>query len=1546
MEENNLKPILQPPDNKQVTSELSNFRKANLGFFEAEGLKKNADNVFVLVVHYPFEAGNDVYPQRLGDDKDVENLRKTFQAKRKCEFYQLQSPRKDFLLEMLKSEDEIKRCFKSEDMEPSVFFLYILSHGFKGGVIFTDTLLQNEPVTYENFTTNEVFESVVNTFPNCLKFLILGPCRGQLRDSVHGNVDDAQLVYNQDSCKITYEPNIRNLVILYATVETTTARRDDLTGTWIVRYFCEELNQMKESKSVLHFLTSVQHRIHERSTTFSNDGQTPELKVFPADTSFAFAPLDMSDIENEENLSEGKDAVGHLPSEEEILYLLKKDKNIDFSWRNPMSEAIIRRRRAIIFYQGNAEMDEIENLDLAITRNLGFETIRVKISTDSLSHYFKQSEEDLWHKYGCFMAFIFAEISDQDDGKICIKVNGAIQKPAGEIIHGLLGPNNKDWIGKPKLFFFIDTENTDHDSVSIGKASPLTELTNLAKIRATNHSSWLAFILRKKDDNVRRELFKIFACSKLRNDESLQELLGKFFCSVNLRRNENQQETIGAILVSTLPHLLKFPDLERNFVKPHFTGKFGSVNIDTIDYHELLVRATLMNTYNLWLLSSLPGSGKSTVMREIAYELQSRFIGVMNVFFVALIDIYKFVSSKKKCPSISAVLAHATGNHEVDIINMIFKRKLIVFFDGFDEMCPKQRKKMLEIFVKAVNKEVPMWISTRPHEESEIRRKFLGKSVKTYVNVKVIQILPLDKFKQIEMMRKISNRDEKDSLQQIEVFEKAGHSDILGNPLHLKLIAEILDSSNLQNGLNLFEIYQTIIYTKVREVMKKTHKEDEAHFDENVNEHVDELKDLADKYLKKTVLVDANYENFKNTFTGIVTFRGGQFRFVHQTFAEFLAAKSYIDCWENENLVSFDDIFCDGYRQVRMFINMYFASESGENLLPTFSKLLSRSRSIYIALNIIIVENLFAIFSLVKNQIKFDKKFKNVKGKMYFRCSDELFEKALNGKEILMQLFEIGALKKLKDCEIAVKIFTSKLKEKNVEFLRKMTQWSEDSDMNLLQHVVRSCQLRELIKNVAVTSAFENHHAMLSFILDMALLDDNVAKSEALEVAIKNNSATCAEYLIRFGACIETHHLTNIPPLNLDTVEALWPATINNSITKEMQKLIFEVALEDGNIDVLKFLVGRNQNLLHQTRESGKNDLHFVAGSKSNASNLAAVCRWLIEEVGINADSIDFEGRNALHYAAEAGNLPVIKTVLEIAPELLHSVTFNSENALHFISAKPCPLSYIEDESVKIATFLHDRDASLIRQVALTNETALHMAANAANVKMCKWLVRNRVDLLAENDNGWNAFHCLMTRSSDAAVQIADFLLRKEPSFLQVMTRDGRTVLHLAVGEAHYEMCRLLLTFEELQVDARDNNGWNALHYAAAMSNAKIADLLHKKNSGLLDQKTNRDETVLHIATKYKNKEVFHWLVNDQQVDTLVQDVDGKIAADYYETNESNSYSFDSDIDMDDDDDDFGLGFRWRTYEEDSSSYITLSTNRENSCIFSVFQSCFSVCRK
>ncbi|XP_059474680.1 uncharacterized protein LOC132196202 isoform X3 [Neocloeon triangulifer] len=565
---------------------------AQLGLFDRFGQEQKADNVFVLVAHYTGEGDS---KPRLGNAKDVENLRKTFADNRNCRFREWSSPIKEDLFALLADEKKLMKYFASEESRPRVIIFIILSHGGEKGKIYTDKMIGLEYRDNDSFNTKDLFQAINNTFPDALKFIISGHCRGNEREKLGPTSEKPK---KENLCKVDFYPEMRNVVVVNSTIDSFVANRRPAHGTFFIQNLCKELNEMTESASTSGFLTAVLNNVHAMVTNKNNSlvevleekkqwiGQTPEFKINALEKKFTIVPP----IETR---------VAGTPKSTARYAWCSSDK--------PYKEC--RQRYAVIYGQGQ-ETPSIKKLQSVLQIDLEFETINKDYKNFQID---LGSNENCWDKYGCWAAFFFAEICEVD-GQICIQIdqNKAPVK-IGEMIDSKLGPKNKDWIGKPKFFFFFDKKfvTTKREEKNI----------ELKIQRATNRSGVLCTVF-KNEDLIERFIDSFANINK--KNQSLQDFID------DLLTDEKLTSTKQAMLMSTLQFQLTFPPLSVGFGSPNFQVLPQNGDAKNITFDKL-VTSIINKTSQIWLFSVKPGKERKLLMPETAYQLQKKSALTINI---------------------------------------------------------------------------------------------------------------------------------------------------------------------------------------------------------------------------------------------------------------------------------------------------------------------------------------------------------------------------------------------------------------------------------------------------------------------------------------------------------------------------------------------------------------------------------------------------------------------------------------------------------------------------------------------------------------------------------------------------------------------------------------------------------------------------------------------------------------------------------------------------------------------------------------------------
>ncbi|XP_065346628.1 uncharacterized protein LOC135943889 [Cloeon dipterum] len=1343
--------------------------KANLGFFESaiDGrvIRQNADNVCVLVIHYEFK--NDPKEIRNGDACDVEYLKTFFGENRNCNFRNFQSPDKKTLLQLLGDEQKLLRFFNSQDDVPSVFVLFILSHGTQNGIIWTDHIKRNND-EYECFTTDEVFDSLqkLKRFDKCLKVVNFGPCRGLLDDSKFDLKKSKEKYENLNSCRITHRPGMHNFVLFYSTVETTLANTDK-NGSWFVRNICVCLNNA-DDEPLLKFFTIVQNRMHQASLILINFekntplGQTPELKMFQQDKKFIIskATIQANTISDIDGLGDTR----KVSNERLSPY---------FSWKSDEGRDIRGRKGFILSVVQSQKVQEMTK----VLQNLDFIVTNWTLSGQSIASYAKMVSK-LEPDVGCIMTCIFGPVCENEQQEVCVRVQEGQDIPITDILHSLVGPDNDKLIGKPKIMFVADVEARQTDSIS---AVDMREL----QVSATNHSGWLVLILKYKDalENLIELLGKI-------GQRSLQELLEPLL----LTRECNREDAV--LLNSTLQYLIKFPNWPRTFVKPDFKLKMTKIHRDQmivsfvksteslieekIDFDTLLKKAMRLFEENkksieimicldnlpfssdiepsinskpvgnleaisparnlaqesiVWLINSVAGGGKSTVLEEMAHQL-TKFYGGFQILQIPLKKYYRLILDM---PAVKVdeieFLANTTCISHDDIKNWIVKRELIVFLDGFDEVCPDFRQKLIQILIALQNARVHIFVGTRPHEVHHIQGKIK--------NSTIVEIEPLDEAKQIEFLETVCQKNRPETEQLRNRFEG---QDILGNPLYLKLLAEYSDDKNL------YDIFDKMVRRKVEICLKRENGGKDVG-DETIEKSLKVIQLVASRFVRGVKIEYGSVtkeELEKMNAFGVVTYGNDTVNFTHQTFAEFLTAQKFLYDLKNPGPEEVP-LFNDELVQCRKFVDLFFSTEKGKD--ATYAQPFvdwAKSSNPLQLVKQICRENLSQMFELLKPDISLrDEDGKNALHfalrhlemvKMVHEKNSKLATDATNNGESSLHLAiadekcsEEVAIWLLRKTEVD-KNAETRLKDTPLLLACKTKKWKVALELILAGVKLNKNELLEesILYHVVKSNKLELVRALLDRGSNVNLKDDDGA-TVLHRVAEWRIDLEIVKILLQKGVNVNAQDNGKRTALHYCLVEKFSP-----EVVLELLKNGADVDLQD---------------------QEGFTTLHLAARWNKNPDILKNML-----QKGAKVNAQDNGKRTALHYCLVEKFNPVPEMVQEL---LENGADVNLQDqegstALH--------LSAEWNKNPDILKILLEKDAK-VNAEDNKKWTALHLAARYNPVpEVVHQLVNKGAEINAENDNGETAL--FLAAKHNPAKEVVQILLDHKAEVNEMITND------------------------------------------------------------------------------------------------------------------------------------------------------------------------------
>lgn len=204
-------------------------------------------------------------------------------------------------------------------------------------------------------------------------------------------------------------------------------------------------------------------------------------------------------------------------------------------------------------------------------------------------------------------------------------------------------------------------------------------------------------------------------------------------------------------------------------------------------------------------------------------------------------------------------------------------------------------------------------------------------------------------------------------------------------------------------------------------------------------------------------------------------------------------------------------------------------------------------------------------------------------------------------------------------------------------------------------------------------------------------------------------------------------------------------------------------------------LLLEDKSVAQMTDDRGRNIWHRIASNEDRRqSDDTTKLLFAMKDADTNVNAIDKQGQTPLHLTAYFGTIA-------IAEELLNH-------------------GHIDLEAVET----HE------------GKTALHFAAANGDTEFIKLLLEKRADRFDSCKGGLIPLH-LVCGCMEDAVDAAELLMGQEPEKqLESQTQEFMTPLHIAAAHGNEAVVNLILqTRSAIDVDARCEGGWTALHLAS-----------------------------------------------------------------------------------------------------------------------------------
>jgi E3 ubiquitin-protein ligase mind-bomb len=234
----------------------------------------------------------------------------------------------------------------------------------------------------------------------------------------------------------------------------------------------------------------------------------------------------------------------------------------------------------------------------------------------------------------------------------------------------------------------------------------------------------------------------------------------------------------------------------------------------------------------------------------------------------------------------------------------------------------------------------------------------------------------------------------------------------------------------------------------------------------------------------------------------------------------------------------------------------------------------------------------------------------------------------------------------------------------------------------------------------------------------------------------------------------------------------------------------------------------------------------------------------LLKRKDVDVNLKNNENQTALHRASRWKNMPInlFRVILE------KSADTNAQDMIGFTALQ---WATFKQSTTAVEELLKHKDVD-VNLKDNDNQMALHYAAvwKKISTELLTKILEKSADVNAQDERGNTALHRAIIQENKTAVKV--LLKRKEIDF-NLKNNQNQTALHLTSvkKDIPIDLFRMILEIST-DVNAQDERGCTALHFAIIFKNRTAVEELLKRMDVNVTLKNNKNQTALNLCSEWK----------------------------------------------------------------------------------------------